>query len=334
MSRQFHKIFQGHKEMSVRYDPKQAAIWTYFKSSSRPCFTPAILKESLAIQQAIINYFKTDAKKPYPVRYIVMASQAPGVFNLGGDLNLFIKLIEAQNRDQLLAYATSCIDICYLNAVALNLPVTTISLVEGSALGGGLESAMSSNVLIAEEHAKMGVPEIRFNLFPGMGAYSFIARKAGMSAAEEVLRNGKIYSAREMYDLKIVDTLAESGKGYAAVNDTIKKHDRAANGMQAIQEVRQFYNPITYQELLGITKIWVDAALRLTDKDIRTMQKIVAAQNRGTFDSHDSEGKIHMVRTKQDRRFDKSNVSFPLVGSSGDTISNDRRKMDRRGFDT
>ena len=266
--------------MSVRYNAKQEAIWAYFKPSGRPCFSPTSLKEAKSIQKSIIGYFKNDQGKPYPVRYVIMASKTPGIFNLGGDLNLFIKLIKNQRRDLLLEYATACIDIGYLNSVALHLPLTTISLVEGSALGGGMESAMSGNVLIAEEQAQMGVPEIRFNLIPGMGAYSFIARKAGVKTAQEMMQKGEIYSAREMYDLKIVDVLAETGKGHEAVDEYIRKHKRIANGMQALEKVKQFYDPVTYEELIGITRIWVDAALQLGDKDIRVMQRLVKAQNR------------------------------------------------------
>lgn len=330
MTTQFHKIFHGHKEISVRYDIAQEAIWCYFKPTSRPCFSPTLLRESKTIQNAIFNYFKTAEKIEYPVRYIVLASQTPGVFNLGGDLDLFIKLIANQDSTQLLDYATSCIDICYNNAVGLNLPLTTISLVQGTALGGGFESAMSSNVLIAEEHAKLGMPEIRFNLFPGMGGYSFIARKAGMKIADKVLQSGKIYSAHEMHDINIVDAIAEEGKGHAAVGQYIKNHQRAANGMRAIQEVRQLYNPITYDELMSITKVWVKAALRLTDKDIRVMERLVTAQNREKLHSNSTKGKTYLLRTKQDRRFSHHDVTFPLIDSYGDTIHSDRRRMNRR----
>lgn len=191
---------------------------------------------------------------------------------------------------------------------------------------------MSSNVLIAEEHAQMGVPEIRFNLLPGMGAYSFIARKAGVKTAQEILQKGEIYSAREMYNLKIVDVLADKDKGYEAVDEFIRKHKRIANGMQAIEKVKQFYDPITYEELMGITRIRVDAALQLSDKDIRVMQRLVKAQNR-SIDPDDGEGKNHVLRTKQDRRFAQHNVSFPLLASSGQTVPLDRRKTERHNGD-
>ncbi len=303
MSDSFQIIFRERQEISTRYDVEHEAIWCYFNPKKRPCFSSGLLREANEIQHAVINYFKANGPKPkYPVRYLILASQTPGVFNFGGDLNLFVQLIVEQNREQLFEYAKSCIDICYLNAVNLHLPLTTISLVEGTALGGGFESALSSNIVIAEKQVQMGCPEIRFNLFPGMGAYSFLARILGMKKAEKILQDGKVYTAEEMYNMGIVDVLAETGEGGNAVNRFIKKHRRTGNGMRAIKEVGQFYSPISYEELIGITKIWVDAALRLTRKDLRTMERLVTAQNSGSYLPDMPAQNVQFLRTKQDRR--------------------------------
>ena len=327
----FAKIFREYSEMSVRYDREQEAIWCCFNPGNRPCFSTLLLQEIKEIQKSIIRYFQADEKREkYPVRYLIIASQTPGIFNFGGDLNLFIQLITDQKREQLLEYATHCVDILYMNAVSLHLPLTLISFVEGTALGGGFEAALSTNVLIAERHAQMGVPEIRFNLFPGMGAYSFLVRKAGVNVAERLLCSGKIYSASELHEMCVVDVLAESGKGREAVNSYINNHKRTANGMQAIQAVKRFYNPITYEELIGITKIWVDAALHLSKKNLYLMERLVASQNRMTLNLQLANDKMHVVRTKQDRRFDRHKVTFPFMDGSGKQIYIDRRRLDRR----
>ena len=335
MSDQFRKIFGPYKEMSVRYDRSQEALWCYFKASGRPCFSPTMLKESKQIQQAVIRYFESGERRDeFPVRYMILASQTPGVFNLGGDLDLFIKLIEKCNRQQLLDYATHCIDICYTNTVNLNLPLTTISYVEGSALGGGLESAMSSNYLIAEKHSQMGLPEIRFNLFPGMGAYSFLGRKVGMVKAEEMITTGKIYSGPELHKMGIVDILAESGQGHEAVDCFIRKHRRASNGLQSVHKIRQLFNPVTYRELMDIAQVWVDAALQLEQKDLKTMARFVLAQNRGQMTAEHKPQKVHLVRTRQDRRINQFENAFPLTDSKGNKILYDRRThYDRRAID-
>jgi hypothetical protein len=62
------------------------------------------------------------------------------------------------------------------------------------------------------------------------------------------------------------------------------------------------------------------------------MQRLVKAQNRN-INPDDGEGKNHVLRTKQDRRFAQSYVSFPLLDSIGQTIPLDRRKTGRRNGD-
>jgi DSF synthase len=194
-------------------------------------------------------------------------------------LNLFAKFIRNRDKRGLLNYAISCIDVLHLNHKGLNSDITTISLVQGDALGGGFEAAISSNVLIAERSAKMGMPEVLFNLFPGMGAYSLLSRKVGSALAEKMILGGKLYTAEEMYELGIVDLLAEDGEGEKAVLEYIKKENRASNGYRAFRQAKQHCNPVTYEELKNITTLWADAAMNLTDKDLRMMKRLVARQS-------------------------------------------------------
>jgi len=221
-----------------------------------------------------------------------------------------------------------------MNMVNLNLPLTTLSFVQGSALGGGFESAMSSNYLIAEKHSQMGLPEIRFNLFPGMGAYSFLGRKVGMVRAEEMITTGKIYNGPELHKMGVIDILAESVQGYEAMDCFIRKHRRASIGLRSIHKARQIFNPVTYKELMEITQVWVDAALQLKEKDLKTMARFVLAQNRGQMTAEHKPKKAHLVRTRQDRRINLPDISFPLKDNSGNKILYDRRsKYDRRAID-
>ena len=169
-----------------------------------------------------------------PIRYLIVCSQIPGIYNLGGDLSLFISLIREQKKKQLLDYAIHCIDNVYLNAVSMNLPVTTVSLVEGTALGGGFETALSGNLLIATEEAEMGFPEIRFNLFPGMVAYSLLARLVGTVATEKIIGSGTIYSAGELHDMGIVNHLVGSDNVRENVERILRQHSRSDNGFQAM----------------------------------------------------------------------------------------------------
>ncbi len=328
MTRDFFKIFCDYQKISIRYDAQHRAVWCYFNPASRPCFSLDMLQEMRQVQQDIMHYFKTrKTDRDCPIRYLVIHSLIPGIYNMGGDLTLFSKLIKEKNRKQLLDYAQQCIEICYLNSVSLHLPITTISLVEGSALGGGFESALSSNILIATKNAEMGFPEIRFNLFPGMGAYSFLARSCGMATADQIISNGKIYSAVDLYKMGIVHHLVESNSSIEGVEKYMRQHQCVSNGHRALQRVRQIYNPIDYQELSKIIEIWVDTALRLKKRDLRLIDRLANAQSMTMLNQK------AFLRTKQDRRFIGDKITFPLMNWAGETVPVDRRDYpDRRLF--
>ncbi len=266
-----------YEQLSTRYEVENQCLWYAMHAEPRACFNATLLSEIAAFQREVGQLVK---RKQLPISYLVLSSDVPGVFNLGGDLNLFQHHIKQRDRAGLTAYAKACIDVLYTNAVHLNLPLTTISLVQGSALGGGFEAALSSSVLIAEKGTELGLPEILFNLFPGMGAYSLLARKLDMRRAEELITAGKLFSAEELYEMGVVDVLAEVGEGEQAVRKFIKQHRRSSNGLQAIARVREYLNPVTYEELMDIANIWVEAALNLTSRDLRMMGKLVGAQNR------------------------------------------------------
>ena len=328
MNRNFTRIFSDYKEITLRYDVEHRAIWCYYNPASRPCFSLRMLQELRQMQQRIIDYFNTkDDKAESLIQYQVLHSQVSGVFSMGGDLALFSELIKEKNREKLLEYATRCVDICYLNSINLHQPITTISLVEGSALGGGFESALSSNILIATENAQMGFPEIRFNLFPGMGAYSLLARTCGINITERMLASGEMYTARQLYDMGIVHRLGEVGKGVECVEKFMRQHQQLGNGFRALQKVRQRYHSMDYKELYDITELWVDTALRLEDKDLRLIDKLVKAQSLKMSGKNGNT----LQRTYQDRRLNRSTSTFPLADWSGNLIMAERRKNpDRR----
>lgn len=328
MNREFYKIFRNYSQITLRYDVLHRAIWCYYNPTPRPCFSPLMLKELRQWLQSIIDYFHTrESHADSPIRYLVVKSRIPGIFSMGGDLALFSKLIREKNREQLLQYAMQCIDVLYLYSVSLHLPLTTICLVEGTALGGGFECALSGNILVATEDAEMGFPEIRFNLFPGMGAYSFLARTCGTGIAEKIIAGGMTYKARRLHEMGIVHCLGEAGKGVETVEKFMRQHQKAANGYQALQQVRQCYQPISYEELCRITEIWVDSALQLKEENLQFMNRLVKAQSVKMDKKTNGNA---FLRTIQDRRFAQE-TTFPFFDWSGKAILVERRQnKDRR----
>jgi DSF synthase len=267
----------AYTQLTTYFDPHSQVAWGYMHAEPRPCFTPTLLQELLGWCHDLAAQID-DPGRP-DVRYMVTASSCPGVFNYGGDLNRFAELIASGDRDRLSQYAQACIEPLYLNAVHLNRPgLKSITLVQGDALGGGFECALSGNVLIAERGTKLGFPEILFNLFPGMGALSLLGRRVGYQKAEQMILGGRLYLAEELHALGVVDVLAEPGNGEMAVHDYIRRESRSRNGALALRSVRDEIQPIAYSELMRVTDIWVDAALRLEAKDVRMMERLVSRQ--------------------------------------------------------
>jgi DSF synthase len=268
-------------QLTAHYDMESRAMWSRWTAEPRPCFNPSLLADIRAYYEFVSQTHGVVhcEGEEHPIEYTVLASGIPGVFNLGGDLDLFKQLIGARDRAGLLRYGRACIDVLYRNYISHELPVTTVSLVQGECLGGGFEAALSSDVIVAEKSARFGFPEILFNLFPGMGAYSFLDRKIGQKGAEAVISSGKIFSADEMLALGIVDAVAEDGAGETEVVDLIKRRTRMRNGLQALAATRRRVHSITFEELLDVVNIWVDAALRINLRDLKLMQRLVSRQN-------------------------------------------------------
>lgn len=274
-------VFQRkYQQIEVRFDSEHSVAWTYMKPSGAPCFSLGMLDELRAHEGAIESCGGRMLHNGQlrQIHYIIIASKFEGVFSLGGNLAWVVPLIASGDRDTLMHYAKRCIDNMYSRICNYHSPMTTISLVQGEALGGGFETALASNVIIAERCSRMGLPEILFNLFPGMGAYSLLGRRVGMKMAEEMIFSGRIYTAAELHEMGVVDVLAEDGKGESEVYNYIRSNDRRRNGMQSVFSCRQHLNPISYDELLKITNVWVDAAMRLSDRDLKLMSRLGRSQ--------------------------------------------------------
>ncbi|HQS99896.1 MAG: enoyl-CoA hydratase [Hydrogenophilales bacterium 16-64-46] len=264
-------------QLTTYFDPHSQIAWGYMHAEPRPCFTPVLLRELQAWGNGLVA--QIDDPDAIDVKYFVIASKVPETFSLGGDLNLFMQHIHARDREALHHYAVSCVECSFAVHSHLNRPnVTSIALVQGQALGGGFESALAANVLVAERGSKMGLPEILFNLFPGMGAMTFLGRKVGHHLAEKIIRSGKLYLAEELYEMGVVDVLAEPGEGEAAVHEHVRREEKSRNGLLALRAAREISQPASCEELIRITEIWVDAALRLDARDLRMMERLVSRQ--------------------------------------------------------
>ena len=270
----------GYDQLDVSIDG--AIHWAFMRPWGRPCFTPELLSELRLLQSAIrADYERRQQMQESLIKYVVLGSRCPGAFSLGGDLGLFGECIRAADRETLQRYADLCVDVVYEAAIGFDLPVITIALVQGDTLGGGFEAALACNLIIAEKSAKFGLPEVLFNLFPGMGAYNFLSRRLDSARAEQIILSGRVYSADEMHAMGIVDLVVEGGLGEEAVRDYVDRNIRRHQAERAIYWARQRLNPVRLSDLRALAGLWVDTALSLTEADLRKMARLTAAQDRG-----------------------------------------------------
>ena len=92
--------FAFSAQMRAYYEPQQSAMWSRWNPAPRPCFNAELLGDIRTYHDFLAN---TNGQiecmgNQYTIEYVVLASEKPGVFNLGGDLDLFKKLIAEQDR--------------------------------------------------------------------------------------------------------------------------------------------------------------------------------------------------------------------------------------------
>jgi DSF synthase len=272
----------GYTQLELNFDSELRTLFSWMNAAPRPCFNSVLVGEIgrseklLELHQGHINH----NGKPERVDNVVFGSRTPGVFNLGGDLSMFIQAIMRKDRELLSQYAHVCVENIHRRATGFGAQITTIALLQGKAMGGGFECALANDIIIAERSATLSLPEVLFNLFPGMGALSFLARRVGLRKAEEIITSGQVFSAKEMFEIGVVDELVEDGLGVETTRRLIMQRQRRSNSYRALQLAKQHYQPVTMQELTNIVDIWVDAALKLETRDLRMMARLVKAQDK------------------------------------------------------
>lgn len=317
-------------QFSTRYEPETRSIWCWMQPEPRPCLNSRLIDELFKFQLQLTSTYKNQhADTVWPFRHLVLASKIPGIYNLGGDLELFRHYILGGDEQGLREYAYKAINLVMRNINNLDLPITTIALVQGQALGGGFETALSCDVVIAERSSRLGFPEILFNLFPGMGAYNLLARRIGTALAERIILSGQTYAAGELHDMGVIDILAEDGEGVLATKEYMKSHNQSHKTTRSMKKIRQIVHPITKESLYKIVDIWVDAAMDLNEKDIVKLDRLLQMQ-KDTKCSKDIRENNAGLTPRQGEWRKITDVAFPLTTHLGENVQYNRRKNEGR----
>ncbi len=99
-----------------------------------------------------------------------------------------------------------------------DFPRPVIAAIDGYALGGGLELALSCDLRVASKSAKVGLPEVTLGIFPGAGGTWRLPRVVGFGRAKELVFTGRIVEAEEAYGLGLFERLVEQDALAAAIS--------------------------------------------------------------------------------------------------------------------
>ena len=140
-----------------------------------------------------------------PTRVLIVRSAVPGVFCAGADLKERMEM----NPAQVNAFVSS-LRMCFRELE--NLPQPTIAVIEGSALGGGLELAMACDFRIGSRNAIVGLPETGLAIIPGAGGTQRLARLVGPNMAKRLIFTAEKIEAERAKEINILDILADQDK--------------------------------------------------------------------------------------------------------------------------
>ncbi len=161
----------------------------------RPKKLNALNKQTIAeLHRA---FAQLDANKD--VRVIILTGTGDKAFVAGADISEFASFSVAQG-EQLSAEGQELL----FNYVE-NLSTPVIAAVNGFALGGGLELAMSCHFRIASENAKLGLPEVSLGVIPGYGGTQRLPQLVGKGKAMEMIMTGGMINAEEAYRWGLVN---------------------------------------------------------------------------------------------------------------------------------
>lgn len=197
---------------------------------NRPQALNALNKELLSE----LSSFLDEAEKNHEIRVIILTGSGEKSFVAGADIKEFSDFNGQQG--ELLAREGQ--DKVFNKVENLSKPV--IAAVNGFALGGGLELAMSADFRIASENAKLGLPEVTLGLIPGYGGTQRLPKLVGKGLAAQLIYTAEMISAQRAYEIGLVNEVVPQSELLDRAKAIASKI--AANSSTAIAKAIQTVN--------------------------------------------------------------------------------------------
>lgn len=158
-----------------------------------------------ALNLELFNELETclTSLKTQKLRAVIVQGAGDKAFVAGAD----IKEMASLNKQQAEEFSKKGQEVF---SILESLPCPVIAVIQGFALGGGLELALACDILLMDKQAKIGLPETSLGLVPSFGGTQKLIRAVGFYKAKEMIFTGAFYTAQEAYDMGLVTDIAGS----------------------------------------------------------------------------------------------------------------------------
>lgn len=168
------------------------------------------------------------------IRAIIITGSGEKAFVAGADISEFANFNEAQGAELAAKGQEMLFDF------VANLSTPVIAAVNGFALGGGLELAMSAHIRVASDNARMGLPEVTLGVIPGYGGTQRLPQLIGKGRANEMIMTAQMIDANTALQYGLVNHVTTQADLLAKAEEIAKKI--AKNSPSAIQKAIEAVN--------------------------------------------------------------------------------------------
>jgi len=194
---------------NLLYEKKDGIAWITF---NRPKVLNALSRKTIEeLEHALI-----DARDDHAVRVVILTGSGEKAFVAGADINEIAQQNPVRGKEFSL-FGQSVFHLLE------TIGKPSICAINGFALGGGCELALSCSIRLASKNAKLGQPEVKLGIIPGYGGSQRMARLCGKGVAHELCLTGEMITAEEAQRIGLVNHVYEPGELLAAAEAMAKK---------------------------------------------------------------------------------------------------------------
>jgi enoyl-CoA hydratase len=194
---------------NLAYEKRDGIAWITF---NRPKVLNALNRKTIEE----FHHLLLDARDDVSVRVLILTGSGEKAFVAGADINELAQQTPARGKE----FSLSGQSVFHL-LETIGKP--SICAINGFALGGGCELALSCSIRIASKNAKLGQPEVKLGIIPGYGGSQRMARLCGKGVAHELCLTGEMITAEEAQRIGLVNHIYEPAELLPAAEALAKK---------------------------------------------------------------------------------------------------------------